>query len=395
MNKCLKIDEPLDRGRYFIAGLLLFAVKHNLDRLIASSYSQPFGLYSYWKPIQAGASAQSLTANERSFLQALILFSIPFVLAGVWLTLRRLRALQLPGWLVALFFVPIINLALFAVLSLLPSRSQAFQGDGRPQVLERFVPESVWGSAAVSLLFTVPAGLAFVSLGVFAAGNYGWGIFVAIPFSVGLGAALVFGYHQPRSFGASVGVAIAANAILGGLIFAAAFERAICLLMALPLALFFGILGGMAGHALQRRPRKQAPAMLALVFLFSPGVITTEWLFPRDAPSLKVVSSIEVNAPPERVWKHVVTFSELPPPQEAIFRAGIAYPVRAQIEGSGPGAVRRCEFSTGSFIEPIEVWDEPSPHISRPPPYVSRGPRQSRFSKGHHQSSFLGRGLLG
>jgi hypothetical protein len=33
--------------------------------------------------------------------------------------------------------------------------------------------------------------------------------------------------------------------------------------------------------------------------------------------------------------------------------------VRARIEGEGVGAIRRCEFSTGAFVEPITVWDEP------------------------------------
>ena len=359
MSKWLKIDEPLDRGRYFIAGLLLFAIKHNLDRLVASVYNQPFGIFSYWTPIQAAIGLQSISPNDRNFLVCLILLSIPFVGTGVVLTLRRLRALHLEGWLVILFFVPVANLLLFAALSLLPSPPQGSPRDERPKILRRFIPESIWGSAALSLLFTVPIGLACVAVGSIAIGKYGWGIFVAIPFSVGLGAALVFGYHQPRSFGASVAVAIAANAILGGAIFAIAIEGAICLLMALPISLFFGFLGGVVGYYLQRRPREQAPAMLALVFLFSPGVISAEWLFPREAPLLKVVSSIVVDAPPDRVWKHVVTFSELPPPQESIFRAGIAYPVRARIEGSGPGAVRRCEFSTGAFVEPIQVWDEP------------------------------------
>jgi hypothetical protein len=27
--------------------------------------------------------------------------------------------------------------------------------------------------------------------------------------------------------------------------------------------------------------------------------------------------------------------------------------------GQGPGAVRRCEFSTGAFVEPITAWDAP------------------------------------
>jgi len=43
-----------------------------------------------------------------------------------------------------------------------------------------------------------------------------------------------------------------------------------------------------------------------------------------------------------------------------IFRAGVAYPIRAHLDGVGPGAVRYCEFSTGPFVEPIEVWNEPA-----------------------------------
>jgi len=50
---------------------------------------------------------------------------------------------------------------------------------------------------------------------------------------------------------------------------------------------------------------------------------------------------------------------EIAPPTEWIFRAGIAYPMRAEIVGNGQGAERRCVFSTGAFVEPIEVWDEP------------------------------------
>ena len=55
----------------------------------------------------------------------------------------------------------------------------------------------------------------------------------------------------------------------------------------------------------------------------------------------------------------MVKFAELPPPTEMIFKSGIAYPVRAEIRGCGPGAIRHCVFSTGPFEEPIEVWDEP------------------------------------
>ena len=83
-------------------------------------------------------------------------------------------------------------------------------------------------------------------------------------------------------------------------------------------------------------------------------------------------SSIEIDAPPKAVWRQVVAFTQIPEPQELLFRAGIAYPIRAEIIGQGVGAERRCVFSTGAFVEPIEVWDEP--HLlkfsvtSNPPP---------------------------
>jgi len=77
------------------------------------------------------------------------------------------------------------------------------------------------------------------------------------------------------------------------------------------------------------------------------------------APTYEVVPSVVIDAPPEVVWRHVVSFRELPPPHEPLFRLGVAYPMRARIQGQGVGAVRRCEFSTGAFVEPITAWDAP------------------------------------
>jgi hypothetical protein len=59
------------------------------------------------------------------------------------------------------------------------------------------------------------------------------------------------------------------------------------------------------------------------------------------------------------VWKNVVEFPQLNEPTELLFKTGIAYPIDATIKGTGVGAVRHCNFTTGSFVEPITVWDEP------------------------------------
>jgi hypothetical protein len=80
----------------------------------------------------------------------------------------------------------------------------------------------------------------------------------------------------------------------------------------------------------------------------------------QRAPLYEVATSVEVDAPPDVVWRRVVSFPDLDPPTEWIFRGGVAYPMRARIDGEGVGAVRYCEFSTGSFIEPITRWEPPA-----------------------------------
>ena len=55
----------------------------------------------------------------------------------------------------------------------------------------------------------------------------------------------------------------------------------------------------------------------------------------------------------------MIEFPQLSAPTEFLFKSGIAYPINAKITGKGVGAIRHCNFSTGSFVEPITVWDEP------------------------------------
>jgi hypothetical protein len=50
-------------------------------------------------------------------------------------------------------------------------------------------------------------------------------------------------------------------------------------------------------------------------------------------------------------------------PTDLMFRAGIAYPTHATIIGTGRGAVRHCVFNTGTFVEPITVYQ--APHLLR------------------------------
>ncbi len=100
--------------------------------------------------------------------------------------------------------------------------------------------------------------------------------------------------------------------------------------------------------------------MLSSVLAFLPLTILASAQTTQAGPELtSVTTSIVVEAPPETVWRNIVAFNELDAPDELMFRAGVAYPVRAEIKGEGVGAVRHCVFSTGPFVEPVTVWDEP------------------------------------
>jgi uncharacterized membrane protein YhaH (DUF805 family) len=343
------------RGRYAALGVALALAKYNLDRLIAGLDGRYWAPDDYFSP--SSTPLLDLPRDDATLFAVLVAVSLPFIWIGIALTLRRLRDAGLPAWLAAVFFVPVANVVFFAVLSVVPTREREERPSGRR--LARVVPRSDVGSAALAVVVTAAAAVALLVLGVGVLETYGWGVFVGIPFAVGLVAALLHGYHEPRGLGECVSVAMLACGIAGGLLLGLALEGAICLIMAAPLAGALAVLGGVVGYLLQRRsPAPLAgPACVALLVL--PGMLGVEAHAGPEPPVAPVRTSVVVDAPPSVVWRHVVAFTELPPPEELLFRLGIAYPVSAQIEGTGVGAVRRCRFSTGDFVEPITAWEEP------------------------------------
>lgn len=366
------------RGAFGLAGLLLFALKNNLDRLVATyGFHRPWGFLNYWVPLREVTRITELTRSQAVFLGTMLALALPFIWVGVVLTLKRLRSAGLPTSLVGLFFVPFLNLLFFLLLCLFPERdSNLAERPGKPprSLLARMVPESALGSAAIAMVLTVPLGWVMAAMAARVLVNYGWGLFVGLPFAMGFTAAMIYGIRQPRSQKGCVGVGCLSVALLGAVLLAVAFEGLVCLLMAAPIALPLAAFGGDIAYWVQRRRwlQNEAPAFLAVLLIFVPGVEWAEHLIAAPSPTFVVRSAIDINASPEAVWRQVVAFSQIPPPTELMFRAGIAYPIRAEIQGSGPGAERHCVFSTGAFVEPIKVWDEPRrlafSVTSNPPP---------------------------
>jgi uncharacterized membrane protein YhaH (DUF805 family) len=357
-----RTEGTIDRGPYAALGVGLFVVKLILDTLVARlAFGRPWSVLNYLEsPI--GALSQAASRQDVVFVVGMLGLALPFIYLGIVLTVRRLRAAELPLGLAALFFVPLVNLLFFAVLSVLPSRAgEGKPGAPPPPALERLVPHSKTGAAAMALLIVVVLGTALTALSVYVLREYGWSLFVGLPFVQGLVAALLYGYHEPRSFKACLGVALSSLLMAGAALMVLAMEGAFCVVMAFPIAALIAALGALVGYLIQRRPgvKSEVRSLLMVLLPLMPLLMGAEHAAGPEPPLIAVRTSVDVAAPPELVWRNVVTFSDLPEPHEWMFRIGIAYPIRARIEGEGVGAVRYCEFSTGPFVEPIEVWDEP------------------------------------
>jgi uncharacterized membrane protein YhaH (DUF805 family) len=364
----------IDRVPYLLTGVLLFLVKFAIDWAIAThGFGHSWSALNYllW-PDDRVLRVFELNDPERWFSLTMLLVSLPFIWTGILLSLHRLRATGLPLVLILLFFVPLVNLLLFLVLVLLPTQ-EVLTVEAVPRPVRRrlepwqrvhwnYVRDSYWRSGLLSLAISVPLAVLGVVVGAQVLQSYGFSLFVGAPFALGMISVLLFGFSRPQPLGMSLVVALAAAALAGLIIVVVALEGIICLLMAAPIAFLLAFFGGLVGYAIQSRPwlSDQTAILLLALVVTLPALMAAESANEPEPAVRMVQTEVIIDAPPDTVWPHVIAFPPLPEPDDWLFQAGIAYPQRAEIHGVGAGAVRDCVFSTGTFVEPIEVWDAPS-----------------------------------
>jgi len=214
----------------------------------------------------------------------------------------------------------------------------------------------------IAVLFPAFAGFATVLVSVHYLREYGGTLFLGLPFAMGFASAIIAGRAEKHTFSRMLGAAQLSLVVLGFCLLGLWVEGIICLVMAFPLASGIGLIGTACGRGIihlfpDSRSRQLIPLIL---FCFLPFLLNFE-ASQHSVPTLhKVVSTIEIDAPIEKVWKTVVAFPQIEKEPEGILRLGFAYPINARIDGSGVGAIRYCNFNTGPFVEPITEWQEPN-----------------------------------
>jgi uncharacterized membrane protein YhaH (DUF805 family) len=348
---------PVGPRAYLVSGLTLMVVKYLIDATVIR-----LGANVFWSPIDylnpAYTVRMSLTPGLRT---ALVLWTLPFLWIGATMTVRRTVDAGRSAWYGLLFFVPVVNYLVMIALCFLPSRPHAPltptdepapSGAAAPAIDRRI------RSALLGLGVSLAIGFALAVLCTVVLKSYGLAVFFGTPFIASVVSGFVHNRREARPAGETALVATTGLLLVAGSLLLFAVEGMVCVAMAFPLAVPIACMGALFGRELARQSRRKlAPAAWAVLAI--PSLAALESRLPAPPLIHEVVSSVDVAAPPEVVWRHVVSFDELPPPHELLFRLGVAYPQRATIRGHGVGAMRRCEFSTGAFVEPITVWDAP------------------------------------
>jgi hypothetical protein len=206
---------------------------------------------------------------------------------------------------------------------------------------------------ATAVLAGTAVGVIMVGVGVYLFEHYGAVLFLAAPLAMGLTATVVASRGTVLSPAQTVPVALGPLVLVSVVLVVSAVEGLLCLMMALPVALPLALLGGTIGNRVSDHHGGRVLLGLALL----PAAAGLEATQPPGRGLHEVLSTVEIAAPADRVWANVVAFPPLDEPTEWWYRAGLAYPRYASIEGAGVGAIRYCVFSTGAFVEPITAWE--------------------------------------
>ncbi|MGB6045208.1 MAG: DUF805 domain-containing protein [Pirellulales bacterium] len=345
------VSEPVSRPAYAVSGFGWMLLKYGVEGLVIWCYTAAFfSPLDFLNPLLSIRTETLRTAPEW-VAWAQFAWTIPFLWIAISMSVRRVADAGLSPWLGLLVLVPLVNLLFMLAMCAVRSKPGEHWSSGTGTTSD--------DQRARSAVFGVGAGLVIggvmFTLSVFVFQSYGASLFLGTPLLMGAAGAYVFNHPHPRSYWASASVGQAAVFFAGVALLLFALEGLICVMMAVPLVVPFGALGGVLGKAIAestRRPRRELVAAIAILPLLSGA----ESLLIHSA-EYEVMTMVEVNAPADAVWEHVVRFPDLPEQTAWYYRMGIACPQRARIVGKGVGATRYCEFTTGTFVEPITVWE--------------------------------------
>jgi hypothetical protein len=354
MRSPFSLEGELSRPAYAVASAVAFFSQHALVALILTTLGEPLSPppWFWLTPLRA------IVLSNQPLSPMVLLSAAAMTLLIDWLLVvlafRRARQARGHPGLAALVVAP--GLQVFVMLWLCFAPPGGFS----PDAPETDAPSAVdWRSTATASALGMLAGvilsIAAVAFSTLFLRLYGYGLFIASPFVIGMTTAYLANRHADVGGNRTITLVLCSLGLGGLALLGLAFEGVICLLIASPLIAAMGVVGGLFGRALARMgTRRRGGSLMSIAFV--PLLMVGEAALPPRA-DFDNVASIEVDAPPAAVWDAVVHMGPIPDAPAAPFRWGLAYPMRGEIMGTGVGALRRGVFSTGVAYEKVTEWE--------------------------------------
>lgn len=366
-------EGPVGGRAYLLTGVILMLVKYAIDFTIvklSSGHSlSPIGFL-----IPSLGEQMRHVQNDSLGLFMLAISGVFFLWIAVALTARRAIELRMSPVIAATLMIPGFNLAVMLMLAF--TRGSSDDTDGSVPPTPPPAGDFPRPRLGLAIMASLVVQIALYALFVLTLETFGAALFFFTPFAAGAVAARIAFQRQPRGFWRALKLAFWVNLAGAGMLALLGFDGILCVAIGTVITTPITLLGTLVGMLMTEDARKRHQDLLASLVLL-PAFALNDTLR-DDSNEYVVLSSIEIAAQPEDIWPNLIEFGELEPPEHWIFDLGIAYPIRARIEGRGVGAVRYCEFSTGPFVEPIHTWDEPYvlgfDVSSQPPPMSETTP---------------------
>ncbi|TBL74677.1 hypothetical protein [Paenibacillus thalictri] len=180
--------------------------------------------------------------------------------------------------------------------------------------------------------------------------------FVLLPMIVGIINSYFWRRHK-ISAGPSFGYGFLNLIVVVAVSFFFMGEGVICIVIVSPLIYLFIMAGILCGKFMfnSNKHTLNISILAALSSMFLVNMITA-------APSNDLVADrIVINASPQTVWQHVVSFPPIEDePKFWLFQLGLPSPLQSTAEGSYLGAERKCIFSNGIVFDEKIVEYEPN-----------------------------------
>ena len=378
----LTVSGPVGQRSYFTVGMWLAVLKYVIESVAVFAYTGQF--FTVWDFVNPWLNSKAPFLQGAPELGVTwLLFTLPFVWIAVAMSIRRAADIGISPWVGLLVLIPLLNVLVMFVLAAIPSQMFALSDDERRDLEEReqnlaeaYQPpaepiEPQRDQLLQPLKFSYKLGLAILvgclvqlttgAVSVWILQVYGFVLFFSTPIIAGTVAGFIYSGGHKRRVGHVTSMTVLMNCMSFTAMLLVGLDGAVCLIMAFPLLFPLSILGASIGASLANanlRPGRDERKGMVGIMLFLPICLCLESMDDQK-PVHAVTTSVEIAAPPEVVWNQVVAFPDIVDELPWIFRLGIAAPLRARIEGEGVGAIRHCEFTTGSFVEPIRGWDPP------------------------------------